>query len=136
MEEHNQIRELYRAWFDAMEHADIATSLSLLTDDVILKPPTGPTLIGKAAVRSALEKFHDEFTETVTYSIDEINCAGTMAYVRFVERAKVRSKSSGTNFSVSGTHLSILRHDDDRVWRIARDVSSLDTVPSALDHTV
>lgn len=122
------IRELYAKWFSAMERGDVECILSLVTHDVILKGPDSPALLGKPALRKALEAFHAQFSETVSYSLEEVEVAGEWAFTRISEETTLRANEGGEAVVMSGMHLAVLRRSDG-VWKVYRDISSLNTRP-------
>lgn len=126
------IRAFYADWFDAMQHGDVAASLELVTDDVLLKGPAAPAVEGKAALAEALTAFHAQFTETVRYDIAEIEVTGEWAYALIHEDIVLRANAGGAETAVGGMHLGVLRRRDG-AWRLARDVSSLNQVPPPLE---
>lgn len=123
------IQGVYDRWFQAMEVGDVEKALRLVTDDVVWKSPGDAAAVGKDALQTRLEAFHAHVRETVSFQIEEIEVAGDWAYVRVTERATVSPISGGPTATLTGMHLSILHRDDERGWRIARDVSSLDGEP-------
>lgn len=126
------IQAFYADWFGAMQRGDVAASLELVTDDVLLKSPAAPAVEGKQALTEALTAFHARFAETVRYDIAEIEVAGEWAYALVHEDIVLRPKAGGAETSVSGMHLGVLRRVDG-AWRLARDVSSLNQVPPPLE---
>lgn len=126
------IRAFYADWFDAMRRGEVAASLDLVTDDVLLKSPAAPAVEGKEALGEALRSFHAQFTEAVRYDILEIEVAGGWAYALIHEDIVLRPKAGGAKTAVSGMHLGVLRREDG-AWRLARDVSSLNQVPPPLE---
>ncbi len=119
------IRGLFDAWYRAMQDGDVASLISLVTSDVIVKPPGAPPIVGKDALEQALSGFLDTHSETVDYEIQEVEVCGEMAFARIRECATILPSSGEGAASVHGMHLSILRRQPDGEWRLARDISSL-----------
>ena len=120
------VMTVYESWFRAMEAGDVQTALELVTDDVVFKGPGGPAVLGKEALRTTLEAFHASVNEKVSFEVQEVVVVGDWAYARVAEQATLQPKAGGDPVKASGLHLSILRHDDQHGWRIARELSSLD----------
>ena len=119
------IRTLFESWYSAMEDGDVATLLSLVTADVIVKAPGAPPIQGSAAFEQALTAFLEEYSETVDYEIAEVEVSGQLAFARISETATIMSKSGSKASTVNGIHLTILRRQPDGEWLLARDISSL-----------
>ena len=125
------IRSLFDAWYRAMQDADVASLMLLVTPDVIVKPPGAPPISGKDALEQALTGFLETHTEIVDYDLQEVEVCGQLAFARIRESATILPSSEEGAVSVHGMHLSILRRQPDGEWRLARDISSLiDTAPN------
>ena len=112
-----------------MESGDVATLMSLVTDDVMIKPPGAPPIAGKTALQDALSAFLAAHSETVQHDLLEVEVSGTLAFACILERATILPSSGADASSVNGMHLSVLRQQPDGSWLLARDVSAL-TDPS------
>ena len=117
---------VYEQWFRAMQAGDVQSALALVTEDVVFKGPGSPAAVGKRALGARLEAFHRDFSEVVSFEVQEVEVVSDWAYASVAEQATVHSKVGKNPVMVSGLHLSILRRDGQGGWRIARDVSSLD----------
>ena len=124
----NAIRTVIDAWYRAMEGADIAGLISLVTPDVIMKPPGAPAVVGRDALQDALSGFLETHSERVRYEIEEIEVCGELAFTRISESATISPRSGDPASSVKGMHLTILRRQADGRWLVARDISSLDEI--------
>ncbi len=120
------IRIVIDSWYRAMEAGDIAGLMTLVTTDVIVKPPGAPAVAGKGALEDALSGFFETHSESVRYEIEEIEVSDTLAFARISERATIQPRSGDPASSVNGMHLTLLRRQPDGRWLMARDISSLD----------
>ena len=119
------IRAVFESWYRAMEHGDVAGLMSLVTADVVMKPPGAPPILGKDDLEQALSAFLDEYSESVDYDLEEVEVSGDLGFARILERATIRSKSGADASMISGLHLTVLRRESDGSWLIARNISSL-----------
>ena len=119
------IRAVFESWYRAMEDGDVDRLISLVSDDVIVKPPDAAPIAGKNSLRQALGAFLETHSETVDYDIQESEVCGQLAFSRILERATILPRTGGATAVVSGIHLTILRRQPDGEWLIARDISSL-----------
>lgn len=123
--EASAIRTVIESWYRAMQDGDVDRLISLVTRDVIVKPPGVTPITGRSALHGALSAFLKEQSEAVDYEIQEVEVCGQLAFARIFEHAAMRPRSGADAFTVSGIHLTILRRQPDGEWLVARDISSL-----------
>ncbi len=121
-EDERAIRELVDTWLAASKAGDLATVLSLMTDDVIFMVP-GKRPFGKEAFAAASEGMKNARIEGSS-DIQEIQVLGDWAYLRNYIEMTV-SPPGGTPVRRSGYTLTILRKERDGRWRLARDANLL-----------
>jgi uncharacterized protein (TIGR02246 family) len=113
------IRKLVDTWLAASKAGDIATVLSLMSDDVVFMVP-GREPFGKqafAAASDAMKKVRMEGKSEVR----EIRVLGDWAYLRnHIEMTM--TPESGELVKRSGYTLTILRKESGQ-WRLARDAN-------------
>jgi uncharacterized protein (TIGR02246 family) len=113
------IRKLVDTWLAASEAGDIATVLSLMTDDVVfMVPGRGP--FGKEAFAAASDAMKNVRMEGKS-DIQEIRVLGDWAYIRNYIEMTI-TPEGGEPVKRSGYTLTILRKEDGR-WRLARDAN-------------
>ena len=118
------IRKVFESWYRAMETGDVTGLISLVTRDVIVKPPGSTPIEGEEALKQALSAFLQTHTEAGDYEIEEVGISGRLAFARISESATIQPKSGAETVGVCGMHLTILRREPDGQWLIARNVSS------------
>src|SRR5438270_3843324 len=110
------ICDLVETWLAASKAGDLATMLSLMSDDVIFMVP-GQEPFGKdafAAASSQMKNVHIEGSS----EIQEIKVLGDWAWMR--NRLKVTvTPPDGKPMTRSGYTLTILRKHDNGKWVIA-----------------
>ena len=116
------IRLLVDTWLQASKAGDLATVLSLMTDDVVFMVP-GREPFGKDAFAAA-SKAMSEVRIEGTSDIREIEILGDWAYLRNHIRMTV-TPPKASPVRRSGYTLTILRKGADGRWRIARDANLL-----------
>jgi uncharacterized protein (TIGR02246 family) len=113
------IRKLVDTWLAASKAGDIATVLSLMTDDVVFMVP-GREPFGKAAFAGAFEAMKNVRVEGKS-EIRELRVLGEWAYLRnYIEMAI--TPENGQPVKRSGYTLTIFRKKEGR-WRLARDAN-------------
>jgi uncharacterized protein (TIGR02246 family) len=113
------IRNLVDAWMAASKAGDIATVLSLMTDDVVFMVP-GREPFGKEAFAAASEAMKNVRMEGKS-DIRELRVLGDWAYIRNYVEMTV-TPESGEPVKLSGYTLTILRKELGQ-WRLARDAN-------------
>lgn len=124
-----QIRDLIATWMSATRAGDVATVLSLMTEDVVFlvagAPPFGKQKFAAAMTPAApaapMPKF-DGHSE-----IQEIRVVGDWAFVRTRLIVEVTPPGGGTPTKRAGHTLSVLQKVDGR-WLLARDANMLTPV--------
>ena len=119
------IRELVDTWLAASKAGDLATVLSLMTDDVIFTVP-GRKPFGKEAFEAAWEGMKNVRIEGHS-DIEEIKVLGDWAYLRNYIEMTMIPHNGGKPVHRTGYTLTILRKEGDGRWRIARDANLLTT---------
>ena len=121
------LREVVEKWMAATKAGDIATVLSLMTDDVVFMVP-GQEPFGKEAF-SALSHVMKSIGIDATGEVQELQVLGDWAYMRNHIRITAIPGNGGEPIRRSGYTLSIFRKGQDGRWRLARDANLLTTDP-------
>jgi uncharacterized protein (TIGR02246 family) len=117
------IRSLVETWFSASKAGDIATVLSLMTDDVIFMVP-GQEPFGKKEFAAASEAMSGMKIDG-GYEIQEIAVIGEWAYMRNHISMSMTPPGQDAPVRRSGYTLTVLRKEADGQWRLARDANLL-----------
>ena len=116
------IRQLIDTWMAASQAGDIATVLSLMTDDVVFMVPDQEPF-GKEQFAAAAQDMQAMRIEGKS-EIRELQVLGDWAYARSYLQVSV-TPPSGNATQRAGYTLSILRKGTDGKWRLARDANLL-----------
>ena len=122
-EDERAIRELVDTWLAASKAGDLATVVSLMTDDVIFMVP-GRKPFGKEAFAAASEGMKNLRIEG-TSDIQEIQVLDDWAYLRNYIEMTVLPPDGAKPMRRTGYTLTILRKEHDGRWRLARDANLL-----------
>jgi len=116
------IRQVVDTWMAASQSGDLATILSLMTDDVIFMVP-GEEPFGKEAFAAASKGMRNIQIEGSS-EILELKVLSDWAFVR--NRVEITATPpSGNTIRRSGYTLTLLRKENDGQWRLARDANLL-----------
>jgi uncharacterized protein (TIGR02246 family) len=121
------VREMIDLWMSATKIGDLATVLSLMTDDVVFMVP-GQEPFGKEAFAARSEGMKGVEIDGRS-EVQELQVLGDWAYMRNHILMTATFENSGKTIRRSGYTLSILRRGNDGKWRLSRDANLLDTEP-------
>ena len=119
------IRQVIETWMSASRTGDLATVLSLMSDDVIFMVP-GQTPFGKEAFAAASEGMKHVRLDGRS-EIEELKVLGDWAYLRNHIEVTM-TPDGGTPVRRAGYTLTILRKEADGRWVLARDANLLTPV--------
>jgi uncharacterized protein (TIGR02246 family) len=122
-EDEQAIQELVHAWTNANEVGDVATMLSLVTDDVVFMvpgcDPLGRELLEAAPPTSSVQ------VEGIN-EIVELQVLGAWAFARNHVDVTV-TPPTGEAAQLSGCTFALFRQEADGHWRLARHANMLTT---------
>jgi uncharacterized protein (TIGR02246 family) len=122
MNDEQAIRELVARWMAASKAGDLATVLSLMSDDVVFMVPGRPPF-GKEEFAAASKSMAGVQIDG-TSEIVELQVLGDWAWMRNRLRMTI-TPPGGKPIVRSGFTLTILRKNGEGVWVIARDANLL-----------
>ncbi len=116
------IEALIAAWDADINAADVDALVASFTDDALRMVPNGPTLVGKEAIRAALQAEFDVNTIETVGVVEEIRVAEDWAFVRGTYSDTVTPKAGGDPTQVQGKWVSIVHRQADGTWKWHRDI--------------
>jgi len=125
MSDETAIRQVVETWMSATQRGDIATILTLMTDDVLFMVP-GQEPFGKDAFAASFQNMAGARIEA-TSDIIELGILGDWAFIRNHLDLKIASPEGGQAHR-AGYTLTLLRKEADGQWRLARDANLLTAV--------
>ncbi len=123
------IREFNRTWIDAVNAADLARLLSLMTDDVVLLNPGGAPL-GRDGFPAIFTGAHQQLRLRCTSDVEEVVVVGDVAYSRCRDALSLTPRDGGATSQMAGHRLTVYRKQADGRWLLARDAHTLQPVTS------
>jgi len=104
---------------------DTERYLTLITEDAVLMPPNGPPVSGREAIGSWNGAISRQFRIQEYRSVDdEVVVTGDWAFRRASIDWTVAPLDGGRPVRDSGKYIIIYRRQNDRSWRVARDMWS------------
>jgi uncharacterized protein (TIGR02246 family) len=127
------IEELHHEDMAASKARDLATLLSLCSDDCVMLPPGEDPIVGKEAIRQSLERdlAQEQDYEIIEYvhSFQEVNVLGEWAFEWGAFSAAADPTGGGPPIRSSGKILRILARQADGTWKVARSIWNNDQPP-------
>ena len=127
MNDEQQIRDLVATWMAATKVGDVATVLSLMTDDVVFLVPGQPPF-GKEKFAATMKPAPGKAAPQIDgrSEIQEIRIAGDWAFMWTRLRVEM-TPPGGKPVKRAGHTLTVL-HKSAGKWRLARDANMLTPV--------
>lgn len=125
------IEELHKRDVAASKARDLATLVSLWTDDGIALPPDEDPVIGKEAIQLWLERNLEQerdyqITEYV-HRFEEIEIFGEWAFEWGTFSGAVKPVAGGSPMRMTGKLLRILKRQPNGMWKVARSIWNNDS---------
>ena len=120
MSDEAAIRQVVDAWMDATRDGDLATILSLMTDDVLFTVP-GQEPFGKEAFATNFRNMGDARIDGKS-DIVELRILGDWAFIRNHLDLTI-TQPGGQGAHRAGYTLTLFRKEADGQWRLARDAN-------------
>src|SRR6266700_1088113 len=92
----SKIDDMYAEALIAFQKGDLNGVLNHWNEEGVYLWPAIPPAIGKESIRTAYQKFFDEWSAEETYHKYEIEVSGKLAYRRFSTELKLTPKAGGT----------------------------------------
>jgi uncharacterized protein (TIGR02246 family) len=132
-EDRQAIEELHQRDIAASKARDLATLLSLCSDDCVMLPPGGDPIVGREAIRRSLaqdlaQEQDYQITEYV-HDFAEVRVIGAWAFEWGRFSAAAEPVGGGAPIRSSGKILRILRRQADGAWKVARSIWNNDPAP-------
>ena len=127
------IEALHEKDMAASKARDLATLLSLCTEDCLMLPPGEAPIVGKGAIRASLERDLEQeqdyqITEYV-HNFEEVKVLGDWAFEWGRFSAAAEPVAGGPPIRSSGKILRILARQADGTWKVARSIWNNDHTP-------
>ena len=117
------VRQFIETWMRATKNGDLATVLSLMSDDVIFMV-SGKEPFGKNEFAATSQQLKDVRIDGAS-DVKEIKIIGSWAYVRTHLTVRMIPLSGGNEVRRSGYTLSILNKTPAGAWVLVRDANML-----------
>ena len=119
-----EIREVHSTWIDAVNAADLARLLTLMTDDVVFLNP-GEAPLRRDGFPGKFTGAHRQLRIHCTSELEEVVVVGEVAYTRSRDAVSVTPRDVGETAQLAGYRMTVYRKQPDGRWLLARDAHTL-----------
>jgi uncharacterized protein (TIGR02246 family) len=119
------IRNLMESWMRSVASGDLATVLTLMSDDVVFLVAGQPPVQGKQAFASAFQALLPVVRIDTTSDTQEIQVHGDIAWCWNHLNVTVTPRGGGQPSRRTGYTLSVLRREPAGNWVVIRDANLL-----------
>jgi uncharacterized protein (TIGR02246 family) len=118
------VRDHHAMWMAAVNAADVARLLSLMTQDVVLLNPGGEPL-GRDGFPALFLGAHERFELRCVSELQEVVVVGDLAYSRCHDTLSLVPRAGGGAVALAGHRITVYRRQADGRWLLARDAHTL-----------
>lgn len=118
------VRDHHATWMDAVNAADLARLLPMMTEDVVLLNPGGAP-ISRDGFSAALLGGHEQFKLRCVSELEEVVVSGDLAYTRCRDALSLVPRAGGDPVALAGYRLTVYRKQADGRWLLAPDAHTL-----------
>ncbi len=113
-----------RAFADALNRADYAAAVAMMTDDAVFWSADAEATTGKAPIVAAYERLAP-YRLTASFDVEEILVGGDLAVMRGYENFRLEPKAGGDAIELKGRRaFSFLRRQTGGSWKFARGMTN------------
>ena len=121
------IREVHSTWINAVNAADLARLLAMMTDDVVFFIP-GDESSDRDRFSSKFAESHELLRICCVSELMDVVIVGEVAYTRSRDSLGVSPRHGGEESRLAGDRLTVYRKQPDGRWLLARDANTLSPV--------
>ena len=119
-EDEAAIQQIVQSFFHYMSMNNLDSFISLMTEDVILLPPTMRALKGVASLKALLVPWFENLNMTHEIVETEIETDANLAYVRLEYKDTFLPKTGGKKVSMDNKALWVFKRQSDGAWKMTR----------------
>ncbi len=102
------------------------TTMAYVSDDVVMMPPGGPAVVGKAATQAWVGEFMRMFAADVNYTSSNVMVAGDLAVEHYTGTLTMTPVGGGPSMSETVKGIHVYRRQADGSWKMTHDVWNTD----------
>ena len=119
-------KQAHEAYTKVINSNNVASFMTMVTDDVVMLSPNEPAVVGKKAVRAWVTGYYQAFTAHWDKRVVSFAEAGDWAYEMYSYKQSDKPKAGGDLITDTGKGLIVYHRDADGKWRVAKDAWNSD----------
>ena len=127
------IEGIWTEYASSLNAGDADRWLALWDEDGVQLPPDAPPVEGKAEISSKIRGILNQFAFEMEIQNKEMRTAGDWAYARGTYQAKLTPKGGGPAIPIDGKFMTILKKQNNGVWKLYRDIFNSNVPPVKSD---
>ncbi|MBZ5495771.1 MAG: SgcJ/EcaC family oxidoreductase [Acidobacteriia bacterium] len=121
------IKDTGSAWDKAYNAGNTeALASGYYTDDAVTMDPYQPPNVGKEAIRSALQKAFDQFSDEGRSVVEDVRVSGDLAVARGTTEGKSSLKAGGYSAQFKSKWITAFQRQPDGSWKAFCDIYNSD----------
>jgi len=118
------IQRTLAEWASALEKADLASVVSLVTSDAVFWSHGARPLVGREALAAAFRPFLEKYTLSQRFEVHEQCLGADWCLLCGLETNVLKPRDGGEGTEVRQRAFSLLRLEPDGRWRFARGMTN------------
>jgi ketosteroid isomerase-like protein len=114
--------KLREDWAQNLHEKRVEASMAEYAADAEFLPPDGSRVKGKAALQELFEMVTKAFDSDLTFTSAHVEVSGDLAYDSGTYRETLATRATGKSHELSGSYLTVYRHDKSGAWLIVEQV--------------
>jgi uncharacterized protein (TIGR02246 family) len=120
------IKEASAAWDKAWNAGNVESLLALYTDEAVAMPPNQPLSVGKEAMRTANQKYFDQFREDNRSIVEDVRVSGDLAIARGTQVTITTPKAGGKTVQDKAKWISAFQRQPNGSWKVLWEMYNSD----------
>ena len=120
----HDVRDAHTTWIDAVNAADLARLLTMMTADAVFVGP-GQAPFGRDVFSVNFSGAHERLLVRCLSELEEVVVVGEVAYTRCRDTLSVTPRGGGEATQLAGYRMTVYRRQPDDRWLLARDAHTL-----------
>jgi uncharacterized protein (TIGR02246 family) len=118
------IKQVLQSYAEALNSGNAKYAASLYSEDCVLMPPDGPTLLGKEKVAGSYTELFKSVSIRLSFQIDEVVIRNDLAYARTTSKGSIKLLKDNKTIPEGNRELFIFKKEKGS-WKISRYLFNL-----------
>jgi uncharacterized protein (TIGR02246 family) len=118
------IKEVLQNYAKALNSGNAKYAASLYSEDCVLMPPDGPTILGKEKVAESYKELFKSVSIELSFQIDEVVIRNDLGYARTTSKGSIKLLKDNKTIPEGNRELFIFKKEKGS-WKISRYLFNL-----------